>query len=58
MAEVLFRRDQKQLCDRDHKVAEGLEYVATWNAGQALSNDLKEVFTAVQAKRSPSFSKL
>lgn len=49
---------QVMLHARDHSVAQGLEYVATWNGGQALSNDLQEVFDAVNKKRNPVFSRL
>lgn len=43
---------------RDHSVADGLEYVATWNAGMLHSADFAEVFAALKEKRKPIFAKL
>lgn len=37
-------------------VRQGLDYVATWNAGMLMSNDLTEAMTAFLEKRSPRFS--
>ncbi len=37
-------------------VAQGLEYVATWNAGMLASDDLVEAVTAFMEKRSPRFT--
>jgi len=37
-------------------VAEGLEYVATWNAGMLASDDLVEAVTAFMEKRPPKFT--
>jgi enoyl-CoA hydratase len=37
-------------------VAEGLDYVATWNAGMLSSNDLVEAMTAFMERRPPTFS--
>jgi enoyl-CoA hydratase len=37
-------------------VAEGLDYVATWNAGMLGSNDLVEAMTAFMERRPPTFS--
>jgi enoyl-CoA hydratase len=37
-------------------VAEGLDYVATWNAGMLASDDLTEAVTAFMEKRTPKFS--
>jgi len=39
----------------DQSVAEGLEYVATWNAGVLQSDDLVEAMAAFMAKRAPEF---
>ncbi|MCZ7653459.1 MAG: hypothetical protein M5R42_02995 [Rhodocyclaceae bacterium] len=39
---------------RDHSVADGLNYVATWNAAMLMSDDLTETMTAARAKRSRS----
>ena len=41
---------------RDHSVADGLEYMATWNAAMLLSNDLTEAFQAKMQKREARFS--
>jgi enoyl-CoA hydratase len=40
---------------RDHSVADGLEYMATWNAAMLLSDDLMEAFAAKIGKRLPAF---
>jgi enoyl-CoA hydratase len=40
---------------RDHSVADGLNYIATWNAAMLLSNDLQEAFTAKMEKREATF---
>lgn len=40
---------------RDHSVADGLNYVATWNAAMLMSDDLTEAMTAAQARREPKF---
>ncbi len=37
-------------------VAEGLDYVATWNAGMLASDDLTEAVTAFMEKRAPTFT--
>jgi enoyl-CoA hydratase len=37
-------------------VAEGLEYVATWNAGHLASDDLVEAMTAFMERRPPNFT--
>ena len=36
--------------------AEGLEYVATWNAGMLASDDLAEAITAFMERRAPKFT--
>jgi enoyl-CoA hydratase len=36
-------------------VAEGLDYVAAWNAGFLQSDDLVEAMAAFMAKRPPEF---
>lgn len=50
-------RGVKQVLDhgQDKSVAEGLEYVATWNAAFLASSDLGEAFTAFAAKVAPVF---
>ncbi len=40
---------------RDHSVADGLNYMATWNAAMLLSNDLQEAFAAKMQKRDANF---
>ena len=35
---------------RDHTVAEGLEYVATWNAAMLQSRDMSDSFEAFMKK--------
>jgi enoyl-CoA hydratase len=40
---------------RDHSVADGLNYVATWNAAMLLSRDLQEAGLAAREKRPPAF---
>ncbi len=40
---------------RDHTVADGLNYIATWNAAMLLSNDLSEAGRAAIEKRAPAF---
>lgn len=40
---------------RDHSVADGLEYMATWNAAMLLSDDLTEAFQAKMQKRDAVF---
>ena len=37
-------------------VAEGLDYVATWNAGMLASDDLVEAMTAFMERRPPRFT--
>jgi len=41
---------------RDHSVADGLNYVATWNAAMLQSRDLAEAGRAAAEKRAPDFS--
>jgi enoyl-CoA hydratase/carnithine racemase len=40
---------------RDHTVADGLNYIATWNAAMLMSQDLSEAMAANAAKRPPVF---
>ncbi len=43
---------------RDHSIADGLDYVATWNAGMLMSSDLEEAMTAHIQKRPARFGQL
>ena len=40
---------------RDHRVDDGLDYVATWNAAMLQSNDLRLAMTAHMTKQKPEF---
>ncbi len=40
---------------RDHRIADGLDHVATWNAAMLYSQDLTEALAAAQEKRMPVF---
>jgi len=40
---------------RDHSVADGLNYVTTWNAAMLLSADLDETMAALREQRPPHF---
>lgn len=40
---------------RDHSVADGLNYIATWNAAMLMSSDLEEAFAAGREKRAPVY---
>ncbi|MEM9950437.1 MAG: crotonase/enoyl-CoA hydratase family protein [Chloroflexota bacterium] len=50
-------RGTKQVLNysRDHSVTDGLEYIATWNAGMFMSDDLTEAITAKMTGRDPQF---
>lgn len=43
---------------RDHTVADALNYIATWNAGMLMSDDLGEAIAAQQQKRDAGFADL
>ncbi|HEX4534426.1 MAG TPA: crotonase/enoyl-CoA hydratase family protein [Rhizomicrobium sp.] len=44
---------------RDHSIADGLDYIATWQAGMYNpETDMREAFTAKQEKRAPKFDDL
>jgi len=40
---------------RDHSVADGLNYVATWNAAMLMSDDLQKAMMANMSKQAPQF---
>ncbi len=50
-------RGTKQILNysRDHSVAEGLDYVAVWNAGMLMSLDLKMAVEAAMQRRKAAF---
>ncbi|MBM7062034.1 crotonase/enoyl-CoA hydratase family protein [Pseudomonas sp. UL073] len=41
---------------RDHSIADGLDYVATWNAAMLQSADLRVAMTAFMSKQKPEFA--
>ncbi len=41
---------------RDHRIDDGLEYVATWNASMLQSEDLRIAIAAHMSKQKPEFS--
>lgn len=43
---------------RDHTIRDGLDYVATWNSGQLLSEDLMKAATAALTRETVTFSDL
>ena len=43
---------------RDHSVAEGLEHIATWNAGMLQPTEMAEAFQSKAEKRDPVYSNL
>lgn len=49
---------QMMLYTRDHTVADGLEYIATWNASMLDPADMAEAFTAQIEKRAPEYPDL
>lgn len=40
---------------RDHTIADGLNYVATWNAAMLMSDDLQKAMMAATSKQAPQF---
>ncbi|MDH4144192.1 MAG: crotonase/enoyl-CoA hydratase family protein [Acidimicrobiia bacterium] len=42
----------------EHSIADGLEYIATWNASMLDARDMAEAFLAGQEKRPPNFADL
>ena len=43
---------------RDHSVADGLDYIATWNGGMLRAEDLMETIQARAQKRAAVFKDL
>lgn len=40
---------------QDHTIADGLNYIATWNAAMLISDDMTEAVMAMMEKRKPNF---
>lgn len=53
----LAMRGTKEMLNyaRDHSVADGLNYIATWNAAMLMSQDLQESMMANMERRTPAF---
>ena len=43
---------------REHSIADGLEYVAVWNAGMLQGEDMKEAVKAQMARLSATYANL
>lgn len=43
---------------RDHSIADGLNYIATWNAGMIFSEDLSKAAAAMQGRKMPEYDDL
>ena len=43
---------------RDHSIADGLNYIATWNAGMIVSDDLRKAAAAMQSRERPEFENI
>jgi enoyl-CoA hydratase len=43
---------------RDHSIADGLDYIATWQAGMFAPPHMMEAFAAKAQKRDPNFADL
>ena len=43
---------------RDHSIADGLNYIATWNAGMIVSDDLRKAAAAMQSREWPKYEDL
>jgi enoyl-CoA hydratase len=43
---------------RDHSIADGLDYIATWQTGMFQPTDMAEAFTAKSEKREPEYADL
>ncbi len=46
---------QVLLYSREHSVSDGLNYIATWNAGMLMSNDIKTALKARQKSEAPRY---
>jgi len=46
---------EMMLYAREHSVADGLNYVATWNAAMLMSDDLQKAMMAAASKQAPEF---
>jgi enoyl-CoA hydratase len=47
---------EMMLYARDHTIADGLNYVATWNAAMLMSDDLQKAMMAGMSKQAPEFN--
>ena len=52
---AIWGTKQSMNFSRDHSVADGLEYIATWNAGMFDTDDIGEAFRAEMDRRDPEF---
>ena len=52
---AIWGTKQSMNFSRDHSVADGLEYIATWNAAMLDTDDMGEAFRAQMENRDPDF---
>ena len=52
---AIWGTKQSMNYSRDHSVADGLEYIATWNAAMFDTDDMGEAFRAQMDRREPDF---
>ncbi|WP_419915262.1 crotonase/enoyl-CoA hydratase family protein [Candidatus Poriferisodalis sp.] len=52
---AIWGTKQSMNFSRDHSVADGLEYIATWNAAMFDTDDMGEAFRAQMERRDPDF---
>ena len=52
---AIWGTKQSMNFSRDHSVADGLEYIATWNAAMLDTDDMGEAFRAQMDRREPEF---
>ncbi|WP_419841623.1 crotonase/enoyl-CoA hydratase family protein [Candidatus Poriferisodalis sp.] len=53
---AIWGTKQSMNYSRDHSVADGLEYIATWNAAMFDTDDMGEAFAAQVDRRDPDFA--
>jgi enoyl-CoA hydratase len=56
--QAIWGTKEMLLHTRDHTVAEGLEHIATWNAGMMQGSEMAEAFEAKAQKRAPVYQNL